>query len=70
MSAVIVSAVIKGVVYPKDLLGFGGTDSVVGWGTAVATALTSPTIGFGAGLILVFVVGLLPGGKAAKAKKA
>ncbi len=53
LSAVIMSAVVKSVVYPKDLLAMKGTDIIVGWGTGIGTAVTSPTIGFGIGLILV-----------------
>lgn len=53
LSAVIMSAVVKSVVYPKDLLAMEGSDFVVGWGTGIGTAVTSPTIGFGIGLILV-----------------
>ena len=71
LSAVIVSAVIKSVVYPKDLMNFKGTDFIVGWGTGIATALTSPTIGFGVGLILAIVLGLVSGsGKDGKKKTA
>lgn len=55
LSAVIMSAVIKSVVYPKDLLGLKGTDLIVGWGTGIGTAVTSPTIGFGIGLALVAI---------------
>lgn len=52
LSAVIVSAVVKSVIYPKDLLAMKGSDFIVGWGTGIATAVTSPTIGFGIGLVL------------------
>mmetsp|Transcript_10948 Transcript_10948/g.6539 ORF Transcript_10948/g.6539 Transcript_10948/m.6539 type:complete len:107 (+) Transcript_10948:1-321(+) len=55
LSAVIMSAVVKSVVYPKDLLAMKGTDFIVGWGTGIGTAVTSPTIGFGIGLILVAI---------------
>lgn len=55
LAAVIMSAVVKSVVYPKDLLAMKGTDLIVGWGTGLGTAVTSPTIGFGIGLILVAV---------------
>lgn len=58
LSAVIMSAVVKSVVVPKDLLAMKGTDSIVGWGTGVGTAVTSPTIGFGIGLLLVGVTSL------------
>ena len=59
LSAVIVSAVIKSVVRPKDLLSLEGKDFAIGWGTAIATALTSPTLGFGVGMILVFAIDVL-----------
>ena len=56
LSAVIVSAVLKGVCVPKDLMKLKGLDSIVGWGSGIATALTSPTLGFGAGLALYIAV--------------
>lgn len=59
LSAVIVSAVISGVCVPKDLMKLGGVDAVIGWGTGVVTALTSPTIGFGGGLAIHALVGAL-----------
>lgn len=59
LSAVIMSAVVKSVVYPKDLLAMKGTDFIVGWGTGIGTAVTSPTIGFGIGLILVALTSTL-----------
>ena len=52
LSAVIVSAVVTGVCVPKDMLKLRGLDAFVGWSTGIATALTSPTIGFGSGLII------------------
>merc|ERR1712176_1528456 len=52
LSSVIVSAVLKSVVIPKSLMELEGINFVVGWGTAILTALTSPTLGFGLGLIL------------------
>jgi SulP family sulfate permease len=52
LSAVIVSAVLEGVCWPKDLIYAQGWDFVVAWGTGLLTALTSPTLGFGMGLIL------------------
>jgi len=55
LSAVIMSAVVKSVIQPKDLLAMKGADSIVGWGTGIGTAVTSPTIGFGIGLLLVGV---------------
>jgi len=59
LSSVIMSAVVKGVVFPKDLLGMTGSDAIIGWGTGIATAVTSPTIGFGLGLVLYMVVNVL-----------
>ena len=56
LSSVIVSAVLKSVVMPKDLNKLTGLDFVAGWGTAIATALTSPTQGFGGGLILYYAL--------------
>jgi MFS superfamily sulfate permease-like transporter len=61
LSAVIVSAVLSTVVLPKDLFRLQGLDVIAGWGTGIATALTSPTIGFGAGLALYFVLSLVKG---------
>jgi len=59
LAAVIMSAVVKSVVFPKDLLNMKGTDAIVGWGTGVGTAVTSPTIGFGIGLILVAITSVI-----------
>ena len=59
LSSVIISAVIVSVVFPKDLLAMRGTDMIVGWGTGVGTAVTSPTIGFGIGLVLVAITSLI-----------
>mmetsp|Transcript_44061 Transcript_44061/g.66404 ORF Transcript_44061/g.66404 Transcript_44061/m.66404 type:complete len:463 (-) Transcript_44061:755-2143(-) len=56
LSAVIISAVVKSVVIPASLLDLSGIDSVVGWGTGILTAVTSPTIGFGSGVILHIVL--------------
>jgi MFS superfamily sulfate permease-like transporter len=57
LSAVIVSAVIRGIVAPKDLLKLQGAAAlVVGWGTGILTAFTSPTAGFGAGMVLYYVI--------------
>ena len=59
LSAVILSAVLKTVCRPKDLLNLRGVDAVVGWGTGIATAVTSPTQGFGLGLALYAVTSVL-----------
>ena len=58
LAAVIMSAVVKSVVFPKDLMAMKGTDFIIGWGTGIGTAVTSPTLGFGIGLILVAVTSL------------
>ena len=63
LSAIILSAVIKSVVYPKDLINARGADFVISWGTGIATALTSPTLGFGFGIILAVVIGTIAGSK-------
>ncbi|CAJ1955867.1 unnamed protein product [Cylindrotheca closterium] len=51
LSAVIVSAVVKSVLVPKDLMKLQTLDFVSGWTTGIITAITSPTIGFGFGLV-------------------
>lgn len=56
LSAVIVSAVIPGIFQPKDLNLLKGADFVLAWATGIITTLTSPTIGFGVGLILYYIV--------------
>lgn len=56
LSAVIVSAVLKGIIAPKDLLQLTGMDMLVGWGTGLLTAVSSPTQGFGAGLMLHYTL--------------
>jgi len=56
LSAVIMSAVVKGVCDPKDLKKLKGLDALEGWATALATALASPTVGFGFGIIFSIVL--------------
>lgn len=56
LSAVIVSAVLKGIVVPTDLFNMKGTDAFTAWFTGLATAVTSPTQGFAAGLLMHLVV--------------
>mmetsp|Transcript_399 Transcript_399/g.434 ORF Transcript_399/g.434 Transcript_399/m.434 type:complete len:463 (-) Transcript_399:98-1486(-) len=58
LSSIIVSAVVKSVCIPKDLVKLKGMDALIGWFTGILTAFTSPTIGFGGGLI--FYTALLP----------
>lgn len=52
LSAVIVSAVLKGILLPKDLKRLTGMDAIIGWCTGIVTAISTPTTGFSAGLIL------------------
>ena len=64
LSAIIVAAVVQGVVRPKELLETWRQDNdwrarIVGWGTGWATICTSPTQGFGIGLVLYFVVTMM-----------
>ena len=56
LSSVIVSAVVKGIANPKDLMNATGLDFYIGWATGIVTAVTSPTIGFAGGLILYFAL--------------
>ncbi|GAX22581.1 hypothetical protein FisN_14Hh211 [Fistulifera solaris] len=69
LSAVIASAVIQGVCVPKDLLKMSGVDALVGWGTGFATALSSPTQGFAAGLVLYAATLILRQGGGKREKK-
>jgi MFS superfamily sulfate permease-like transporter len=59
LSAVIVSAVLKGIAIPKDLLQLSGFDAITGWGTGLITAISTPTKGFGAGFLLHYLLQLL-----------
>lgn len=53
LSAVIISAVIKSILYPKDLLRMNNfIDKLSGWCTGIAICLTSPTVGFTFGIML------------------
>jgi MFS superfamily sulfate permease-like transporter len=61
LSAVIASAVLKSIVNPKDLFKLSGTNMLTGWGTGLITALTSPTQGFGAGLLLHYALNFANG---------
>ena len=70
LSAIIVSAVVQGVLVPKDLLRLQGVANlVVGWGTGLATICTSPTQGFGIGLVLyILTLPLQPKSEQEKSK--
>eukprot|EP00584_Thalassiosira_punctigera_P012868 CAMPEP_0172552034 /NCGR_PEP_ID=MMETSP1067-20121228/43327_1 /TAXON_ID=265564 ORGANISM="Thalassiosira punctigera, Strain Tpunct2005C2" /NCGR_SAMPLE_ID=MMETSP1067 /ASSEMBLY_ACC=CAM_ASM_000444 /LENGTH=462 /DNA_ID=CAMNT_0013339943 /DNA_START=96 /DNA_END=1484 /DNA_ORIENTATION=+ len=61
LSAVIVSAVAKNVLIPKKILALKGTDFIVGVGTGAATAITSPTLGFGVGCIIYALLNVQAG---------
>ena len=54
-----VLAVVKSVVVPKDLMKLQGLDFVSGWTTGIVTAVTSPTLGFGFGLLFHGLLGLV-----------
>jgi MFS superfamily sulfate permease-like transporter len=56
LSAVIVSAVLKGIMIPKDLQQLSGIEATIGWGTGIITAISTPTTGFGAGLVLHYIL--------------
>jgi MFS superfamily sulfate permease-like transporter len=56
LSAIIVSAVLKAVFQPKDLQKLKGKEYYCGWFAAFMTAMTSPTTGFGCGLIVYYAV--------------
>lgn len=43
-----------------------GTDSLVGIMTAVVTAITSPTLGFGCGVVVYTAISLVSGGSKKK----
>jgi MFS superfamily sulfate permease-like transporter len=58
LSAVIVSAVVKSIVYPSDLLQLRGIEKVTGWATGILTSITSPTQGFGAGILIHYTLNL------------
>lgn len=66
LSAVIVSAVVKGVCIPKDLLKLSGLDAATGWATGIITSVTSPTLGFGIGLAIYFALSPFNGKKEKK----
>mmetsp|Transcript_57334 Transcript_57334/g.68522 ORF Transcript_57334/g.68522 Transcript_57334/m.68522 type:complete len:468 (+) Transcript_57334:154-1557(+) len=70
LSAVIVAAVWKGVLYPKDMIAMGiGWDGAVAWGTGIGTVMTSPTVGFGIGVVLVVLVSGMKGVMVDKTEK-
>ena len=56
LSAVIVSAVLKGILIPKDLRQLSGIEAIIGWCTGIITAVSTPTTGFGAGIVLHYIL--------------
>lgn len=50
LAAVVLAAVLPGVVRPKEVLRLRGREAVVAWVTVAASCLTDPTTGFGVGL--------------------
>lgn len=56
LAAVVLAAVLPGVVRPKDVLKLRGSDAVVGWATAMASAMSDPTVGFAAGMAIYMVL--------------
>lgn len=68
LSAVIVSAVVQGVLVPKELLRLQGLDALYGWITGLLTLGTSPTAGFGAGIVLYYLGTGLSNGISRKSK--
>jgi hypothetical protein len=51
---------------PTKLLALKGTDFIVGVGTAATTAITSPTLGFGAGMVLYILINIVAGNDSKK----
>jgi len=52
LAAIVLAAVLPGVVKPKDVLKLKGADAAVAWCTALASCFSDPTKGFGVGLVL------------------
>jgi len=59
LSAIIICAVVKSVLIPKDLKNLAGLDAFLGWTTGITVALTSPTIGFGTGMIIWSILSII-----------
>mmetsp|Transcript_102 Transcript_102/g.361 ORF Transcript_102/g.361 Transcript_102/m.361 type:complete len:464 (+) Transcript_102:76-1467(+) len=70
LAAIVLAAVLPGVVQPKDVLKLKGADALVGWATAVASCFTDPTKGFGIGLVLHLVIRGIQSALGGSAKKA
>eukprot|EP00933_Yihiella_yeosuensis_P040049 TRINITY_DN34272_c0_g1_i1.p1 TRINITY_DN34272_c0_g1~~TRINITY_DN34272_c0_g1_i1.p1 ORF type:complete len:459 (-),score=61.27 TRINITY_DN34272_c0_g1_i1:428-1804(-) len=52
LAAIVLAAVLPGVLRPKDVLKLRGIDAVAGWSTAIASCFLDPTKGFGVGLVV------------------
>jgi len=50
LAAIVLAAVLPGVVRPKDVLKLRGGDAVVAWVTALSSVATDPTVGFAVGM--------------------
>jgi len=68
LAGIVMSQIVKTVLYPKNLLAFSGTDAILAWGTGITTIVVSPSVGICAGCALALAVRLTFG--AAKATKA
>merc|ERR1712039_570422 len=56
LAAVVLAAVLPGVLNPKDLLKLRGVDATIAWMTTAAVCVTDPTNGFGVGLVAFVLV--------------
>merc|ERR1712193_548187 len=52
LAAVVLAAVLPGVVYPKDMLKLKGSEAFVSWGTCIGSLLMDPTKGFFLGVAM------------------
>lgn len=52
LAAVVLAAVLPGVIRPNDVLKLRGIGGIAGWATTIACCLSDPTIGFGVGLVV------------------
>merc|ERR1712039_198863 len=56
LAAVVLAAVLPGVLNPKDLRKLRGVDAAIAWATTGAVCITDPTNGFGVGLVAYVLV--------------
>eukprot|EP00746_Dinoflagellata_sp_MGD_P080943 gnl/MRDRNA2_/MRDRNA2_32249_c0_seq1.p1 gnl/MRDRNA2_/MRDRNA2_32249_c0~~gnl/MRDRNA2_/MRDRNA2_32249_c0_seq1.p1 ORF type:complete len:126 (-),score=32.01 gnl/MRDRNA2_/MRDRNA2_32249_c0_seq1:87-464(-) len=52
LAAIVLAAVLPGVLYPKDMLKMKAGDAFVGWGTCIGSLWMDPTKGFFLGLAM------------------